>query len=65
MDRRTSLLWGLIGGLSFLVLIQAYELLVDVRIGFSIKFGVAALVTLGAAVLSAFVGPRITTIEQS
>ncbi|MFB6298778.1 MAG: hypothetical protein ABEH65_00780 [Halobacteriales archaeon] len=65
MDRRTSLLWGLVGGLSFLVLVQAYELLVAVRIGFPIKFGVAAIVVVGAAVLSHVLGPRITTIEQS
>ncbi|MEM4781267.1 MAG: hypothetical protein QXG03_06895 [Halalkalicoccus sp.] len=43
MDRRlkASLLWGVIGALSFLVLIQGYELLTGERLSFALKFAVA------------------------
>ena len=50
--RKASLLWGLIGGLSFLVLLQGYELLSADRVDWLVKFGVALLVVVGAAALS-------------
>ncbi|MFD1586094.1 hypothetical protein ACFR9U_03805 [Halorientalis brevis] len=50
--RKASLLWGLIGGLSFLVLLQGYELLSMERVDWLVKFGVALAVVVGAAVLS-------------
>jgi hypothetical protein len=42
---RDRLAWGLVGGLSYLVLAQAYELVVGQRIGLAPKLGVAVLVT--------------------
>jgi hypothetical protein len=41
---KASLLWGVVGGLCFLVLIQGYELLADQRVSFLVKFAVAVLV---------------------
>ncbi|MFB6083811.1 MAG: hypothetical protein ABEJ94_06160 [Halorientalis sp.] len=54
MDPRikSSLLWGLVGGLAFLVLLQGYELLSTERVDWLVKFAVAALVTAGATGLS-------------
>ncbi|ADJ13704.1 hypothetical protein [Halalkalicoccus jeotgali] len=51
MDPRlkASLLWGAIGALSFLVLVQGYELLSAERLSFSLKFTVATIVGFAAA----------------
>ncbi|MFB6140979.1 MAG: hypothetical protein ABEJ26_11140 [Halosimplex sp.] len=53
---RSSLLWGVVGGLSFLVLVQGYELLAEVPVGLGAKFGIAALVAVGAAGLTYALG---------
>ncbi len=49
MDPRVkaSLVWGVIGALSFLVLVQGYELLSADRLPFGLKFATAGVV--GAA----------------
>mgnify|MGYP006293181329 CR=1 FL=1 len=54
MDPRikSSLLWGLIGGLSFLVLLQGYELVSTERVAWLVKFAVAAAVVAGGAGVS-------------
>lgn len=57
MDPRVkaSLLWGTIGALSFLVLIQGYELYTGDRISFGLKFVVAGFVgtvTMGSTYLA-------------
>ncbi|MDL5362739.1 hypothetical protein [Halalkalicoccus sp. NIPERK01] len=52
---KASLLWGAIGALSFLVLIQGYELLSAERLSFALKFaagGVVALVAAGSTYLA-------------
>ncbi|MCL7417793.1 MAG: hypothetical protein M8354_08140 [Halalkalicoccus sp.] len=51
MDPRlkASLLWGAIGALSFLVLVQGYELFTTDRLAFALKFAVAGVVALAAA----------------
>ena len=59
VDWRSAVLWGLIGGLSFLVLVQGYELLASERIGPLSKGGIALGVTAGATILARGVGPRI------
>jgi len=41
---KSSLLWGVVGALCFLVLIQGYELVTDQRVSVLVKFGVALLV---------------------
>ena len=50
---KASLLWGMIGAFSFLVLVQGYELLWAVRLPFGVKFAVASIVGL-AVVGSAY-----------
>lgn len=47
---KASLLWGAVGALSFLVLVQGYELVAALRLSFLVKLGVAVLVGLGALV---------------
>jgi hypothetical protein len=46
MDARTksSLLWGLVGALAFLVLAQGYLLLADVSVAYLPLLGIAAVV---------------------
>lgn len=61
MDPRlkSSLLWGVIGALSFLVLVQGYELFTDDRLAFAMKFAVAGVVALAAAGSTYLVDPRL------
>ncbi|MCU4719653.1 hypothetical protein [Halapricum hydrolyticum] len=47
--RRAVVLWGVIGALSFLVLLQAYELLADRRVNLLVKFGVAIAIGVATA----------------
>jgi len=49
---RSSLLWGLVGGLAFLVLLQGYELVTTERVDWLVKFAVTVLVMLGGAGLT-------------
>ncbi|MHC3379159.1 hypothetical protein [Haloarcula sp. H-GB5] len=61
MDPRTkaSLLWGVVGGLAFLVLIQGYELLAGAPVSVSAKTGVAMAVGVGATLASYRMQPRL------
>ncbi|MFB6228024.1 MAG: hypothetical protein ABEH88_05495 [Halobacteriales archaeon] len=52
---RYDLLWALVGGLAFLVLVQGYELLADERIAVVVKVGVALMVGVASAVLTRWV----------
>lgn len=54
MDARlkASLLWGLIGAFSFLVLVQGYELLAELGLSFAVKLLVATGVFGGATAVS-------------
>ena len=49
---KASLLWGVIGTLGFLVLLQGYELLADYRYAVTVKVGAAAVVLVGATAVS-------------
>ncbi|PSQ60152.1 MAG: hypothetical protein BRD23_02805 [Halobacteriales archaeon SW_9_67_25] len=62
---KASGLWGVIGGLSFLVLVQGYELAVGTRLGMTVKAGVALVVAALAAVLTHLARPRIDGNERS
>jgi len=62
--RKASVLWGLVGGLSFLVLLQGYELVSAERVDWLVKFGVALLVVAGATGLSYAYQRRATTKER-
>jgi hypothetical protein len=46
VNRRDRLAWGVVGALSFLVLVQGYELAVGLRLGYTSKLGVALVVGL-------------------
>ncbi|EMA19904.1 hypothetical protein [Haloarcula argentinensis] len=61
MDPRTkaSLLWGVVGGLAFLVLIQGYELLAGVPVSIPAKAGVAVAVGVGTTLASYRMQPRL------
>ncbi|MDT3433823.1 hypothetical protein [Haloarcula sp. 1CSR25-25] len=61
MDPRTkaSLLWGAVGGLAFLVLVQGYELLAGTPVSISAKVGVAVAVAVGAMLVSYRMQPRL------
>jgi len=48
-ERRAVVLWGVIGALAFLVLLQGYELLADRRVDWLVK----AVVTLGVGLVAA------------
>ena len=56
---RESVVWGLVGGLSFLVLVQGYELLTPEQVEPVVKGGVALVVTAAGTVLARFVEPRL------
>jgi len=51
MTKRDSAVWGLVGGLAFLVAVQGFELATTQRIDFALKFAVAAIVTVVAGAL--------------
>ncbi|WP_135664560.1 hypothetical protein [Halorhabdus rudnickae] len=56
---RAAILWGLVGGFSFLVLLQGYELLTTERVNPFVKGTIAVLVTVGAAILVKFGRPYL------
>ena len=49
---KASLLWGVVGALAFLVLLQGYELATEYRYAVAVKVGVALAVGIGATGLS-------------
>ncbi|MFB6222078.1 MAG: hypothetical protein ABEH86_00180 [Haloarcula sp.] len=61
MEPRTkaSLLWGIVGGLAFLVLAQGYELLAGTPVSLSAKAGVALAVAAGTTLMSYRMQPRL------
>jgi hypothetical protein len=65
VNRRDRLVWGLVGALSFLVLVQAYELTMALRLGLAAKFGVALLVGAVTVWLVPRVGRRFGPNESA
>jgi len=61
---RESVLWGVVAGLSFLVLVQGYELLGDERVTVLVKAGVAVLVALAAGVTAHLVRPHVAPSNE-
>jgi hypothetical protein len=55
---KASLLWGLVGALAYLVLVQGYDLAFGLDVGLAARFGVAALVGAVAAGLTYRLRPR-------
>jgi hypothetical protein len=56
---RHDLLWALVGALTFLVLIQGYELLFGERIAVEIKVGVALGVGVASTLLTRWLERRM------
>jgi hypothetical protein len=55
---KSSVLWGVVGALSFLVLVQGYDLLLGLDVGFGPRLGVALAVGVAAGTLSHRLAPR-------
>ena len=55
---KSSLLWGAIGVLAFLVLLQGYQLVTGYRYSVGVIAGITIAVAVGATVL-AYVGDRM------
>lgn len=58
-ERKSSFLWGLIGGLSFLVLIQGYHLVSGEFVGIWVMAGVAVLVGVVSGVATHLLRPQV------
>jgi hypothetical protein len=56
---RSSLLWGLIGALAFLVLVQGYQLLTEEFVGVAVGAGLALLVGIVTAGAAHFARPLL------
>lgn len=57
--RKSSLLWGLVGGFAFLVLVQTYHLVTDDFLPVPTIAVVAVAVTLASAACSHVLRPRV------
>lgn len=57
--RKSSLLWGLVGVLSFLVLVQAYHLVIDGFLAVPTIVAATIAVGLASAALAHVLRPRI------
>ena len=63
--RKDSLLWGVVGGLAFLVLVQGYELLADEAVALTLKAGVALGVLAVTALAAHALRPRLAGNERA
>jgi hypothetical protein len=63
--RKDSLLWGVVGGLAFLVLVQGYELLADEAVALTLKAGVALGVLAVTALAAHALRPQLAGNERS
>ncbi|WP_159902314.1 hypothetical protein [Salinirussus salinus] len=63
--RKDSLLWGVVGGLAFLVLVQGYELLADEAVALTVKTGVALGVLVVTALAAHALRPRLAGNERT
>lgn len=56
---KSSLLWGVVGGLAFLVLLQGYQLLADQLVSVELVAGVAVVVGTVTAAGAQLLRPRL------
>jgi hypothetical protein len=61
---KSSVLWGLVGALSFLVLLQGYHLVAGEFVGVSVMVGTAVVVFGLTAVSAQVLRPRIATRNE-
>lgn len=61
---RSSLLWGLVGALAFLVLVQGYQLIRGEFVGFAPLFGVTVAVWVASAALAHVLRPRLRRFSR-
>ena len=57
--QESNLLWGAVGALSFLALVQAYHLLASEFVGFAPMIGVAVVVFGVTAAMAHMLRPRL------
>jgi hypothetical protein len=62
---KAALLWGLVGGLSFLVLVQGFRLATGRAVQTGVVLGVALVVGVGASAVTYALEGRLGTKEQS
>lgn len=62
--QKASLLWGLIGGLSYLVLIQAYHLLTGEFVGWLGMGGIALAVFVLTTLFTHWLRPRVASWNE-
>jgi len=63
--RKDSLLWGVVGGFTFLVLVQGYELLAEQGVALTLKAGVAVAVLAVTALAAHALRPRLAGNERA
>ncbi len=61
---KNSILWGVVGMLSFLVLLQGYHLLAGEFVGFGTMVGVAVLVCILTAVSAHLLWPKLSARNE-
>lgn len=61
---KDALLWGVVGFLTFLVLLQGYELLENVRVDLEIKAGAAVVVFVATTVITYVANGRVDRPEE-
>lgn len=61
---KSSLLWGAIGALSFLVLVQGYHLITGEFVGVWAMVGVAGVVFVVSALSTHFLRPRVAARNE-
>lgn len=62
--RKAALLWGVVGGLAFLVLVQGYELVTSRGVGPLVKLAVAAVVFAVSTAVTYSFQPRLAGNER-
>lgn len=62
--RKAALLWGVVGGLAFLVLIQGYELVTSQGVAALVKLAVAVVVFAASTAVTYSFQPRLVGNER-
>lgn len=61
---KEAMLWGVVGLLTFLVLLQGYELLQDLRVDLWVKAGAAATVGVATTAITYLANRRLTASTE-